>query len=346
MTASIPRLTVAVDASWLHDGGIGRMANEILGRRPAHVDVVKIRRNSANAGLLTPIDLALKARSVNADVIWSPGFMPPLSRIIGKRCYITIHDLAHLHHYSRKHRLYYNLLIRNLLPNVDRIFTVSDYTRNEIIRWAGIDGRRVIRIYNGVSDAFRPDGPSAQADMPYVLYVGNRRSYKNINRMIIAFARSGLVAKGYRLWLTGDDDGDSSACAASEGVGDRLRYLGKVSDADLAAAYRGARALVFLSLYEGFGLPVVEAMACGCPVLTSNTTALAEVAGDAAMTVDPLSVDAIATALDRLCLDETLREGLRAAGLTRTAQFNWDQCAARYWQVLTGSGLLDEGKPD
>lgn len=334
MAAGTPDTTVAIDASWLREGGIARMAGEVLARKPAGVRIVELRRDGRNAGFLTPADLALKARAVKADAIWSPGFMPPLFRVPGKRVCITIHDLAHLYHYSRKHRLYYDLVIRRLLGNVDRIFTVSDHARNEIVHWAGVDEGRVVRIHNGVSDAFRADGHASSDEPPFILYVGNRRTYKNIDRLIAAFARSDLPGRGYQLRLTGEDDGCSSATAAREGVGDRVRYLGNLSDAALADAYRSARALAFVSLYEGFGLPVVEAMACGCPVLTSNTTALAEVAGRAALTVDPRSVEDITDGLNRICLDESLRGVLRSAGLARSSHFAWDATARRYWQTL------------
>jgi glycosyltransferase involved in cell wall biosynthesis len=330
---------VAIDASWLRDGGIARMAHEIIARRPDGVDVVEIRADGANAGFFTPIDLAARARAVRADAIWSPGFMPPALRVPGKHVSITLHDLAHLHHYSAKHRIYYNQIIRRLLGNVDRIFTVSDYTRSELVRWAGIDADRIVRVYNGVSEAFVPASdpalPSSADTAPYVLYVGNRRSYKNIDRLIAAFAGSGLVDRGYQLWLTGDDDGASSATATRHGIRERMRYLGRISDTALADVYRRAQALAFLSLYEGFGLPLVEAMACGCPVLTASTTALGEVAGEAALTVDPLSIEAIAQGLVRICDDDALRGVLRSAGLARAAAFRWDTAAARYWQVLT-----------
>jgi glycosyltransferase involved in cell wall biosynthesis len=330
-------VTVAIDASWLRDGGIARMATEIIARAPEHVRVLEIRRDSRNAGLLTPVDLAIEARRTCADIIWSPGFMPPVIGAPGKRICITIHDLAHLHHYSIAHRVYYDVLIRKLLQNVDRIFTVSDYTRNEILAWAPIDASRVIRIYNGVSNVFRLATRNDTARPPYVLYAGNRRGYKNIERMISAFARSRFAAQGGELWLTGARDAVSSHHAARHGVTDRVHYLGTLSDAELAQAYADARALMFVSLYEGFGLPVVEAMAAGCPVLTSNTTALAEIAGNAALTVDPTSTEAIADGLDRLCTDDALRNRLCAAGLRRAADFHWDRCAAGYWQAIAGT---------
>lgn len=315
------------------------MAREILARRPAHVRVLELRGDRANAGVLTPIDLGRQARSVVADAVWSPGFLPPLFRVAGKRFAITIHDLAHLHHYSVAHRIYYRAVIRPLLRNVDCIFTVSEFTRREIASWAPESEGKIVCVYNGVSDTFQVAGSVRHVDIPYVLYVGNRRSYKNVQRLITAFAKSSLRSYGYQLWLTGHDDTDLSGWAVREGVGDRVRFLGQTSDDELAAIYRGARALAFMSLYEGFGLPVVEAMACGCPVLTSNTTALSEVAGLAALQVDPLSIGAMARGLEQICFDERMRAGLVAAGLQRAREFDWDVAALIYWSSLQGKAI-------
>lgn len=335
MPAPAP-FTLAVDASWLRDGGIGRMAREILSRAPSGVRVHEIRADSANAGVFTPLDLAWQSRAVAADAIWSPGFVPPMVARQGVPTFITIHDLAHLHCYSWRHRLYYDAVIRPLLRNVAAVLTVSDYTRGEILDWTQMDPAKVICIHNGVSDAFAARSALDSAGERYLLYVGNRRPYKNVDRLIDAFAASGIAELGYQLWLTGEHDPSLSRRAASAGVDKYLRYLGHLDDEGLASAYRGARALAFVSLHEGFGLPVVEAMASGCPVLTSNTTALREVAGAAALQVDPTSVDAIATGLRRIVLEEPLRETLRAAGLVRAAELSWDKTAAAYWRVFTG----------
>ncbi len=337
MPASAADFTLAVDASWLREGGIGRMAREVLARAPNGVNVEEIRADGACAGLLTPIDLALKASAAKADVIWSPGFIPPLLKAPRKKFFITIHDLTHLHLYTKKHKFYYDVVIRPLLANVDLIFTCSDYSRHEIIEWASLSEDKVERIYYGVSKDFLPPLEAAKGDAPpYILYVGNRRKNKNLERLIIAFARSGLAERGYRLWLTGGDDGETSAWAAREGVREALQYLGHVSDTQLVNLYQQARALAFVSLYEGFGLPVVEAMASGCPVLTSNTTSLGEIGGQAALTVDPTNLAAIAVGLNRICLDEGVRAKLRTAGLARAAQFRWDACAAQFWKRLMG----------
>jgi len=141
-----------------------------------------------------------------------------------------------------------------------------------------------------------------------------------------------LVIAGKRGWLTEAIE----RRAAELGVSDRVHFAGYVADDDLPALLSGALAFVFPSLYEGFGMPALEAMACGAPVLASNSSSLPEIAGDAALLIDPLDTAAIAGGLARLAGDAALRAGLRARGLTRAAGYTWDRCAERTLAALKG----------
>ena len=163
--------------------------------------------------------------------------------------------------------------------------------------------------------------------------VSNRRPHKNEERALAAFARA-RIDPSIRLLLTGLPTNTLQAFIAHLGLTERVDFLGRVEDTQLPAVYRGALGLLFPSFYEGFGLPVIEAMASGVPVLTSTVTALPEVAGDAALLVDPYDVDAIASGIERLLTDEDLRTRLRVAGLKRAAMFRWDDVAARVQRVL------------
>lgn len=327
--------SVAVDAFWLDDGGIGRMANEIIQRADPGIGIEKVRCAGAKLSPLSPITLARGIAKASSDIVWSPGFIPPAWGFPNKKVAITIHDLGHIDQYSSAHTFYYNYIMRPLLKNVDLIFTVSEFSRTELIKWApNYPQDRIVSIYNGVSDAFTLEGPVSEPGYPYVIYVGNRRLHKNLERAIHAFAQSGLPGKGYKFLLTGQPDDQLAGWIAAAGVRDSIEFVGSVTDEHLASLYRGARALIFVSLYEGFGLPLVEAMACGCPSVTANTTALNEVGGDAAVKVDPESIAAIAAGMDQLCLNDDVHRACVDHGLVRAKGFRWEDTAEAYWKHL------------
>ena len=326
-------MKVAVDFSWLGPTGIGRMMSEVLSRKPVDIEIAGIREGYPNSNPLTPVGLSLSIKKSGADKFWSPGFVPPVTSF-GIPSAITIHDLTHLYYFHRKHRVYYNAVIRPLLKNVDLVFTVSDHARSDILEWSGLPEQKVVRIYNGVDPSFSAEGAMTEIGRPYILYIGNRRLNKNVDGLMHAFAKSGLAAQGYVLGLTGKRDESMAALETRFGIAGNVHYFGFVEEAELPALYRGARMVAFPSLYEGFGLPVIEGMACGTPVLTSTVSCLPEVAGGAAVLVDPLDTDDIAQGLQRLCGDEALRVRLRADGLVRSAQFSWDQTAREYWSAL------------
>ncbi|WP_426190302.1 glycosyltransferase family 4 protein [Massilia sp. DWR3-1-1] len=326
-------MKIAVDYSWLGPTGIGRMAAEVISRAPPEIDILGIREGCQNARPYTPIGLALAIRTSDADAFWSPGFMPPAATFRTPSA-ITIHDLTHLHFYGTKHRFYYNHVILPLLRKVDLIFTVSDYTKLELQDWSGIPDDRIVRIYNGVDPSFSPDGPAIDIGRPYILYAGNRRGYKNVDNLMAAFARSGLASDGFMLGLTGKRDAASEAVERSLDIVGHVHYFGFVADAMMPDLYRGAHATAFVSHYEGFGLPIVESMACGVPVITSLNSSMPEVAGDAAILVDSHSIDDIADGLARVCRNISLRAALQASGLARAACFSWDSTGKDYWNEL------------
>jgi glycosyltransferase involved in cell wall biosynthesis len=162
--------------------------------------------------------------------------------------------------------------------------------------------------------------------------VSNRKPHKNESRLVTAFA-SAKVA-GVHLVFTGDPSPEMTKYIEDRHLKDRVHFAGVVQEAELPALYRGAEALVFPSLYEGFGLPVLEAMACGTPVITANISAMPEVAGDAALLVDPISVEQIANSIEKVVNDDSLRLCLRNKGLIRAAQFSWEQTRQRVKKVI------------
>ncbi len=297
------------DPRWSGRHGIGRFSDEVVSRlrdaRPMRIGVGKLT-------LLDPLATTLAAARLRAGAYFTPGFNPPLRSPVP--LVFCIHDLIHLRfalESTPARRLYYRLVVWPGAQRAARVLTVSEHSRREILEWSGLPAGRVTVVGNGVAAAFRPEGARHEPGFPYFLYVGRRAAHKNVERLLAAHA--------------------AARCAREI----RLLFAEGLDDAQLAAHYRGAVALAFPSLYEGFGLPIVEAMACGTPVLTSTATAMPETAGEGnALFVDPLSVDAIAAGLDRLADDAALRARLRECGLLRARAFSWVEVAAKVGEAL------------
>jgi len=208
------------------------------------------------------------------------------------------------------------------------VLTVSEYSKTKIMEWANIPAERVHVVGNGVSEGFLPDGPAANLGFPYLLYVGNYKPHKNIPRMFAAFART-RASSDTRLCIVGKEDKSLLVLAKSLNISDRIRFLGSKTNEQLAGLYRGAQALICASTEEGFGLPVLEAMACGTPALVGEGHAAEEVANGAAIKCNPFDVDAIANAIDQIIDNSSLRLDLIEKGLKRSNDFSWDHVAAR-----------------
>jgi len=267
-------------------------------------------------------------------VFFSPGYNSPIGW--PKPFVFTLHDLHHLYvreKWNAAKQVYYQHIIRPACRRAAFVLTVSEYSKREIASWAKVDDRKIVNVGNGVGFPFVPMGPRHDPGYPYLLYVGSRKSHKNLSRLLAAYAASG-VRKDIRLVLSGHPDLELSREIARLGLHGAVAFIDLAADRDLSDVYRGALGFVFPSLYEGFGLPPVEAMACGVPVLSSNVCSLPEVLGDAAVFVDPHRSEAIAEGIKRLVYDSTLREQLRERGFRRATKFSWEETARRSSEVL------------
>lgn len=315
------------DGRWIGAHGIGRFALEVS-RRIKFVGL-GCGGSPANPFDSVRLDLYLVGRK-----FWlvSPGYNAPLLTVA--RSVITIHDLNHLEtKVGWLKSLYYNTLLKRACLRAARVLTVSEYSRRRILDWSGVADHRVVNVGNGVSEIFSTEGARFELGVPYLLCIGNRKPHKNEKRVVEAFAMAKLDPR-VQLVFNGDVSEELAAAIRLSGVTDRVHFLGRLDEPTLASVYRGATALVFPSLYEGFGFPVVEAMACGVPVLTSNVTSLPEVGGDAVLYVDPIRVQAIARGIERLMGDVELRSRLIEAGLQRVKQYSWDSVAQKVQAVL------------
>jgi glycosyltransferase involved in cell wall biosynthesis len=276
------------------------------------------------------------ARRESAALAHLHYFVPPRLRC---PAVVTVHDISYARApelFSGRDRMLFRF-VSGSLRRAASVIAVSEFTRTDVIDRYELDPGKVTAIPNGVAGRFQPlAGAEARVharfgiDRPYMLCVGALQTRKNVPLAIEAYARQMGRGTDCELVVAGGDRGgrlDVLDAILRTRLTGRVHLLGHVEDAEMPSLYSAARALVFPSLYEGFGLPALEAMASGTPVIASNTTGLAEVVGDAGLTVDPGSVEELAEAMSRILGDEQLRERLVAAGLDRAARFTWARAA-------------------
>ena len=276
---------------------------------------------------------AFRAISKNDGLLYHgmDGFLPYSLR--GRdRCVATVHDLGwqvHPELFDRRLRLMYGGLFPWVLRRADRLIAVSQYTADDLMQRCGIPGSKIDVIYHGLDPAFSAVNQSSkEAEAgPYLLAVGGVSPRKNTRRLIEAFCRwqgKGGLRTGYRLLITGTslDREFARGAPLPEGVS----LLGYVDKEDLPGLYAGATAFLYPGIYEGFGLPIIEAMACGTPVVTSTTGAAPEIAGGAAILVDPFDVESIAGGIERVTIAAEA-DRLSALGRQRVGVFDWSTAA-------------------
>lgn len=322
---------IKFDPRWSGDHGIGRVSR-ILDERLClpHLDIT-----GRPSSPFDPFRLFIAMLKLPNNVaVFSPGYNAPMFVV---RPYIfTILDLNHIdrpENSSFLKRMYYYCVMRRAAHKAFRVLTISEFSRQRIIDWAGIDPCRVVNVSCGVDTRYSPDVTPYVPGFPYLLCVSNRKAHKNEPRVVTAFAKAN-INNNIRLILTGHASEQLMVLCKQLGVEHRVSFVGHVAEADLPGLYRGALLLLFPSLYEGFGLPVVEAMASGIPVITSKTTSLSEVAGNAAFLVDPTNTSEITHAIEKVLNNENLRAELITNGLARAKTFSWDSVAAKVQVVL------------
>ncbi len=242
----------------------------------------------------------------------------------------TFHDLFVLtgEYSSPEFRRRFELQARDAAARSDLIITVSEFTGKQVEHLLGVDPSRIRVVPHGVRRPSTPDTRTPRENI--VLHVGAIQKRKNISRLVRAFT---AMPEDWRLVLAGSSGYGAAAIMREIEGNPRITVTGYVSGAELERLYTRASIFAFPSLDEGFGMPVLEAMARGLPVLTSNRSALPEVGGDAALLVDPFNVDAIGAALVRLAEDQDLRGELRTKGYARTHAHSWEAAAAKTWSV-------------
>ncbi len=371
-------MRIAIDARKLRDYGIGTYVRNLLkqlARQDDRTEYVLLCREidrelvselgpnfrtvmeSAPAySIREQFSVPLDLRRERVALFHAPHYvLPPLTPC---RSVVTIHDCIHLRfpQYlpSRIGYAYARASLWTATHRAAKVITVSEASKRDILLYFRVPESRIDVIYNAIDDRFWQE-PAAddigrvreryQLHAPFILYAGNIKPHKNLERLIEAFhiLRQEEALKDVQLLIIGDEISKYATLRRAvhrHKLHKHVRFFGFVPDQTLAALYRLADVFVFPSLYEGFGLPPLEAMASGTPVITSNVSSLPEVVGDAALMIDPYEPEAIADAIRRVLGDAELRATLRSRGLARAREFSWERSIRRvrqiYDEVLAG----------
>jgi glycosyltransferase involved in cell wall biosynthesis len=322
-----------------------------LARRPLSIEP-NVREVTVSCEANGPASLFALPRLVDlsrVDVFHAPSNILPAA--MPMRTLVTVHDLMWLTDpwlcgasglWGRVQTWFFRNGLRRALCQADHVIAISEATREEIVAWAPSAAHRCTVIPHGVDPRFRPSADCADGTrvrqryapgaLAHVLVVGRAAPYKNQHRAVRAFLAAFADRPGIHLVVVqrlGLDGDRLLRLARDAGAGDRVHVVPPMPDADLIALYRSALCLCHPSMQEGWGMPIGEALACGCPVITSRASAMPEVAGPAALYVDPTSVTQIALALRSLVNDSVLRTSLAKEGLRRVETLSWQRCALR-----------------
>ena len=362
-------MRVAIDTRKIHDFGIGTYIRNLL-RQLARIDqnteyillcrepdlgiAAQLGPNfrgvvepSPNYSLREQIHVPWVLRRERPDVYHAPHYvLPPAVRC---RSVVTIHDCIHLmfpqYLPNRAAYAYARASMWAAARRSDRILTVSEASKRDILHFFNVKPEKIVVVYNAIDEHFRATPSEEQVarireryqlDHKFVLYVGNIKPHKNLVRLIEAFSQLRRTHDDLKLLIIGDEISKLPALRRAvhrNKLHKFVRFLGYLKDDTLTVLYRLASVFVFPSLYEGFGLPPLEAMASGTPVVTSNVSSLPEVTGDAAVLVDPYDVDSISDGMRRILDDPRLAEELRIKGLKRAHEFSWERSVEKTQRV-------------
>jgi glycosyltransferase involved in cell wall biosynthesis len=354
--------TISIDARMIHMSGIGTYISQLLPliiNQLSHIQFLllgneeELRRYNWTAGNnVSTVDFRVPIYSISeqtellkkipklTDMFWSPHYNIPV--FYSGKLLVTVHDVFHLampEFVQGIHRkIYAKMIFKYLKHKSSAIIFDSDFTNSQFRKFVGNVTRKAQTIHIGVDDSwFRMNKKTSPYARSYILFVGNVKPHKNVKGLLSAYA---TIKDKYDVDLLiigkkeGFITGDQSVFQLAEQMEGRVQFTGYVDDDTLKQYFAHADMLVFPSLYEGFGLPPLEAMASGCPVIVSNAASLPEVCGDAALYCDPYQPDDIANKIALVMGSSSLREQLQVKGYERAKQFTWEKCAQETVAVI------------
>ena len=368
---------ITIDVRMIHSSGVGRYIGSILpfmiscspfsfsliGRQDElrgydWFDSENIQIVECNTEIYSLQEQFQLLRKIpkRCNLFWSPHYNVPLLPVRAQKRLVTIHDVFHLVYFNElnlKQKIYAKLMMNAAVKLSDRIVTVSEFSKSELIKYTKVDKDKIEVVYNGVNknrfreyeDKSRLQEVKRRLNLPerFILYVGNVKPHKNLKRLLEAFEKliesalkdCYLVVVGKKEGFIIGDEIVFKRIESDIKLKEKVIFTGYVGDEeDLSVIYNLASLFIFPSLYEGFGLPPLEALSCGCPTVVSNIASLPEVCCDAAYYVDPYSIESIAEGMYKALTDETLRQSLIQKGLERAKLFSWERSAKEHIKIF------------
>lgn len=352
---------ISIDVRFINNSGIGRYIKSIVPLLPKYLNVkINLLKNhgthlndslhgenfcntniySSYYTLFEQVEIPLKLVH-NSTLLWTPHYNFPCLR--GGINVVTVHDLAHLALQDRLgsplKNFYARTMFKMLSKKVDKVICVSNFTRNELIKYTDINPDKIEVIYNGLEDYwFNIKKEKAPEPSPFLLYVGNIKPHKNLKTLVKSFLQviekipHNLILVGKREgFITGDSEINDLVNEAPE----RIKFTGYISDKKLQQYYAYAAAMIFPSSYEGFGYPPLEAMACGTPVIASNTASMPEICEDAAYYFEPHDIDELSFKIENLLLDNELTENFISKGYRQAKKYTIEECVQKTARVIS-----------
>lgn len=314
-----------------------RLSSELFGQFN-NIEFIKIK--SKFLSLNEQIELPLIVNKYKGKAIFhSPSFVS--SPFIKAKMIMTIHDLNHLRfpqYYTPFHKYYYKYIVKPSALKCEKIITVSEFSKREIVNWLGCSEEKVVVTYNGVDHKFKPiddvnklEKVKQKYSLPnkFILYIGNLKPHKNVETLVKSMS---LVNQDFNLVINGKVNESLKNLISKFNLKSRIKFIGYVEDSDLPVLYNLASVFVFPSLYEGFGLPPLEAMACGCQAIVSDTSSLPEVMGDLGYKFSPNNYEELAELINKVANDKYEKQKL----LDRAKLFNWKKTCDKTFEIYNG----------